>query len=228
MTEISILFFGLLMGMRHATEPDHLAAVLTLSSKHNSLTQSIWHGMAWGAGHTLTLGLVGGIVMALGKTIPIHLAQYLEMIVGVMLILLSLDVLRRLFNNEARLAKTQNISDQLNAGIKDSSAAFLLSSVIGRISPRALLIGMVHGLAGSAALVILSLHQAGSVGLGFVYILIFGIGSVLGMGVLSLVIAVPVYLSSRWNYTYNGLIGISGLISFGMGISIIYNMTSGL
>ena len=228
MMEISILFFGLLMGMRHATEPDHLAAVLTLSSRNNSLKQSIWHGINWGAGHTLTLGLVGGVVMAFGKKIPIHFAQYLEMIVGVMLILLSVDVLRRLFNNEGRLVMPQNISQHHHASIKDSGAAFFWPSVKSRISPRALVIGMVHGLAGSAALVILSLDKAGSVGLGLVYILIFGIGSVLGMGVLSLIIAMPVYLSSRWNYTYNTILGVSGLISCGMGVSIIHHIASSL
>lgn len=227
-----ILFFGFLLGMRHATEADHLAAVLTLTSKHNSLAQSLWHGLAWGVGHTLMLGLVGGIVLVQGKTIPAQLAQYLEMIVGVMLVLLSLDVIRRLFNSKASFMAGQveaaNVSQPLNTRAKDSSPVSLLSSVIGRISPRALLIGMVHGLAGSAALVLLMLNKAGTISFGFIYILIFGIGSVIGMGMLSLIIALPVYISSRWSYAYTSIMSVAMLVSLGTGVSIIYNTSSSL
>lgn len=96
MTSLSILFLGLLLGMKHATEADHLAAMATLVTHEKSLARTMKVGVAWGIGHTLTLMLFGGIVLALGKAISQRLEQALELAVGLMLIGFGLDVLRRL------------------------------------------------------------------------------------------------------------------------------------
>ena len=82
MTSLSILFIGFLLGMKHATEADHLAAMATLVTQGNSLGHTVKQGIAWGIGHTLTLVLFGGIVLVLGKAIPRHMAQALEFSVG--------------------------------------------------------------------------------------------------------------------------------------------------
>ena len=96
MSSLSILFIGLLLGMKHATEADHLAAMATLVTRENSLGRTMKLGVAWGIGHTLTLMLFGGIVLALGKAISPHMERALELAVGLMLIGLGADVLRRL------------------------------------------------------------------------------------------------------------------------------------
>ena len=96
MTTLSILAIGLLLGVKHATEADHLAAVATLATGQQSLRQTMRQGVAWGLGHTLTLMLFGGLVLWLGAAIPPRMAQGLEMAVGVMLVALGADVLWRL------------------------------------------------------------------------------------------------------------------------------------
>jgi high-affinity nickel permease len=94
-TTISILSIGFLVGMKHATEADHVAAVATLAAGRDSFAQTLKQGMAWGIGHTATLMLFGGFVLALGTSVPPQLADALELAVGVMLIALGADVLRR-------------------------------------------------------------------------------------------------------------------------------------
>jgi len=95
-TSLSILFIGLLLGMKHATEADHLAAMATLVTHDKSLARTIKVGVAWGIGHTLTLMLFGGIVLVLGKAISPRMEQALELAIGLMLIGLGVDVWRRL------------------------------------------------------------------------------------------------------------------------------------
>ena len=96
MTALSILVVGLLLGMKHATEADHLAAVATLATRQGSLVQTLRQGVAWGIGHTLTLMAFGGAVLLLGQAISPGLGQALETAVGIMLVLLGADMLRRL------------------------------------------------------------------------------------------------------------------------------------
>ena len=102
MTALSTLFVGLLLGMKHATEADHLAAVATLATRQSSLAQTLRQGVAWGVGHTLTLMLFGGAVLLLGQVISPALEQALETAVGIMLVLLGADVLRRLVLSSMR------------------------------------------------------------------------------------------------------------------------------
>lgn len=97
MTLLSILFVGFLLGIKHATEADHLAAVATLATRRGTLLDALRQGAAWGLGHTVTLLLFGGVVLALGRSIPPQMEQTLEMVVGLMLIVLGADVLRRLW-----------------------------------------------------------------------------------------------------------------------------------
>jgi sulfite exporter TauE/SafE len=227
MTNFSILFFGFFLGMRHATEADHLTAIFTLITQRGALSQSIKLGLAWGAGHTLTLTLLGGTVLLLGKTIPANFAQVLEAFVGVMLFILGFDVLRRLYKDERSLnhgfGQPKAIQLQMIASstkLNNDTPLLLYSK---KMLARALLIGMVHGLAGSSALILISLEQASTVSAGFIYIVIFGLGSILGMGILSLAIALPTYITAtRWNYAYHGFSIAAGLVSVAMGVSIIY------
>jgi cytochrome c biogenesis protein CcdA len=107
MTPFSILVVGLLLGMKHATEADHLAAVATLATRQNSLRQTLRQGVAWGVGHTLTLMLFGGAVLWLGRVIPPGLGQALEMAVGAMLVALGADVLRRLVRDRVHFHASQ-------------------------------------------------------------------------------------------------------------------------
>jgi hypothetical protein len=234
MTLASILILGFLLGMRHALEADHLAAVATLATASTSLPNTIRQGVAWGAGHTLTLLLFGGVVILLGKEVSPDIAQILEGIVGGMLILLGAHTLYRLQRDRVHLHRHihANGADHFHAHSHRAGSAGLKSDSHDhvherRLPTRAVIVGMVHGLAGTAALVLLSvqaIHSAWAL----VYIALFGIGSILGMALLSAVIAMPLRLSARYlqraHAAFSGAIGLATVV---LGAVMIYRIAVG-
>ncbi len=199
MTVFSILLVGLLLGMKHATEADHLAAVATLATRQASLVQTLRQGVAWGVGHTLSLMLFGGAVFMLGQAISPSLGQALETAVGIMLIALGADVLRRL------------IVERIHFRVHSDQHA-------RRWPLRAIAVGMMHGLAGSAALVMLSLKSLPSWSIGLGYIVVFGLGSIVGMALLSVAMALPLRLSApRLLGLHRSMSGLVGLFSCALG-----------
>jgi high-affinity nickel permease len=218
MTALSVLVVGLLLGMKHATEADHLAAVATLATRQSSLAQTLRQGLAWGVGHTLTLLLFGGAVLLLDQAISPALEQVLETAVGMMLFILGADVLRRLardrihFHVHRHEPHTAHVHAHSHRGEGAHAESAHRHTHAGRWPLRALVVGMMHGLAGSAALVLLTLRTVPSLGLGVGYIALFGVGSIAGMALLSVVIAVPLRLSSayltRLHHAMAALVGV--------------------
>ena len=206
MTVFSILLVGLLLGMKHATEADHLAAVATLATRQASLAQTLRQGVAWGVGHTLSLMLFGGVVFMLGQAISPSLEQALETGVGIMLIVLGADVLRRMIVKSIHFHVHRHASQ--DGRLHD----------VRRWPLRALAVGMMHGLAGSAALVMLSLKSLPSWSVGLAYIAVFGAGSIVGMALLSVVIALPLRLSAPYLLgLHRSMTGLVGLFSCALG-----------
>lgn len=264
MTGFTILLFGFLIGMKHATEADHLAAVATLATGQSSLAQTMKQGAVWGIGHSLTLMLFGGIVLALGKSIPEYLEQGLELAVGIMLIVLGADVLRRIVQQRIHFHVHRHDQDltHVHAHSHAAEGAHRLSphrhthaqglplrwrmdkargiatpaSVNTRASTRsfplrALAVGMMHGMAGSAALILLSLGAVQSLTMGILYIALFGVGSIVGMAVLSVAIAIPLRLSASYlGRLHNGLTLLVGGFSCVLGACMVYRtgFTDGL
>nr|WP_275949336.1 hypothetical protein [Nevskia ramosa] len=244
-TGTSTLVLGFLLGLRHATEPDHLVAVATLATRHGTLPEALRQGLAWGLGHTLTLLLIGSIVLVLEQALPPHFEQVLELGVCLMLVLLGVDVLRRTFIERPHFHAHRHAPGepahlhehshrQSLAG--DGSASFAAMQFrplaarphealphVHRHPPllplRALLVGMMHGMAGSAALIALSIGAAESLAAGLLYILLFGIGAMAGMAVLSTLIAVPLRLSAGSMLRLHRLLTIAiGLLSVSLGV----------
>ncbi len=222
----SLLVVGFLLGVRHALDPDHLASVATISTSSRTLLDGLKQGGAWGMGHTVTLLLFGGAALVLGLAVPEGLALFLEFAVGLMLVLLGADVLRRIMQERIHVHRHEH----------DDGASHLhvhLHPQVDRhehshsplIPLRALMVGLMHGLAGSAALLLLTVASAPSIIRGIVYILVFGFGSILGMALLSIVIALPLRLSSnRFERTQkNFRLGI-GIITIFIGLSIVRNI----
>ena len=199
MTVFSILLVGLLLGMKHATEADHLAAVATLATRQASLVQTLRQGVAWGVGHTLSLLLFGGAVFVLGQAISPGLERALETAVGIMLIVLGADVLRRLVVERVPAHRHRHEHAR-------------------RWPLRAIAVGMMHGLAGSAALVMLSLKSLPSWSIGLGYIVVFGLGSIVGMALLSVAMALPLRLSAPYLLgLHRSMTGLVGLFSCALG-----------
>jgi hypothetical protein len=244
---ISLLLLGLLLGMRHALEADHLAAVASLATRSKGMRQTIVQGAVWGLGHTLTLLVVGGACLLLRAAIPPRLAAALEGAVGVMLLGLGADVLLRLRRQRVHLhvhrhddgtvhfhahshagdpAHAVHAAHAGDAGNDENGghAAAHHHHVHGDGFPlRALLVGLMHGLAGSAAMLLLTLTTLSSAWLGLAYIAVFGIGSIAGMAVLAAIIAVPIQGTARtltgW---YNGLEAVIGVGTLLVGAWVLY------
>lgn len=190
----TLLLSGLLLGIKHALEADHVAAVASLATRAgSSVDQTIRLGAAWGLGHASTLFLFGGAVLFFNTLIPEQVAQALEFVVGAMLLLLGADALRRSLGQRWRLPGADRLVHEHAHHPRANTGA---DGADGVPSPvMAFMVGMVHGLAGTAALVMLSLGAAGSTFLGLLYILVFGIGSTASMAALSYAIALPMQRS---------------------------------
>jgi len=236
MTLASILALGFLLGLRHATDADHLAAVATLATRSRSVAQTVLQGVAWGTGHTFTLMLFGGAVLVAGAVVPPRAVLALELAVGVMLVLLGADALFRLRRERVHFHAHRHADgvahfhahSHRGEGAAHDPAHHEHTHARG-FPARALLVGMVHGMAGSAALVLLSLEALRSPGWGLLYIAIFGLGSILGMAVLSAAIAVPLRLSSRHlSRAYDGLAAAIGLATLMIGCYVVYRTGIGM
>jgi hypothetical protein len=173
-SSLLVLGIGFLLGLKHATDPDHIVAVTTFIGKEKRLARGCAIGLFWGLGHTLALSIVGLAVVGLKIPMSSWLAERLELGVAVMLIVLG-----------ARLIAT------VHAKWHEHNHDFNWT----RLGMRPLLVGIVHGTAGSAALTLLVLSTISSTLHALLYILIFGIGSMIGMLAISILLAVPFHFA---------------------------------
>ena len=221
LSTFSVLVIGFVLGLQHATEADHLAAVSTIvSEKKNLFTASIVGGL-WGVGHTFSLFTVGLVVILLKFQISESLEAKLEACVGAMLILLGLNALRKLFQASKVHVHSHEHDGHKHVHIHAHSKSAEESH--HRLSPRSIFIGMVHGLAGSAALMLLVVPTIKSESVALLYILIFGIGSIGGMMAMSFLIGLPFHFTAgRFDILNRGIRLFAGLFSLGLGFSIMY------
>jgi hypothetical protein len=222
-----ILGLGFLLGMQHALEADHIAAVSSIAARRTQIGDIVKHGLTWGLGHTLTLFAVAGGAILLGHTISEQFARPLETAVGIMLVGLGAHVLWRLWRDRVHFHKhghgdgTVHIHAHSHAGENIPHARAAHAHTHG-FRWRSLLVGLMHGMAGSAALLVLAVSQASSPAVALGYVVLFGIGSMVGMGALSTVIAVPLAVSARWLTLANsGLQGAVGVITIAIGVMTI-------
>jgi len=221
------------MGMRHACEADHAAAVASLVTRNGSMAQTVKQGMVWGLGHTLTLVIFSSLVLVLGTIIPERFAQGLEFMVGVMLVALGIDVFRRMRKNgiHFHVHQHQDLLPHFHAHAHtEPTHPANTSHNHGHGFPyRALLVGLMHGMAGSAALILLTLNATFSASQAIMYILLFGLGSTIGMGLLSLIMAIPFWYSARsLTWLHNGLQACVGVMTTILGILLACTSGSSL
>ena len=224
-----ILSLGFLLGMQHALEPDHIAAVSSIAARRTHVGDIVKHGLTWGLGHTLTLFIFAGVAILLGRAIPETVSQPIETAVGVMLVGLGAHVWWRLWRDRVHFhshshGDTTHFHAHSHAGETGQHARAAHSHGHG-FRWRTLLVGLMHGMAGSAALLVLTVSQAPSPVIGLGYVALFGVGSMIGMGVLSSVIAVPLAASARWlTWANRGLQMAVGAVTIAIGIhSIVEN-----
>jgi len=167
LSSLSILLLGFLLGMRHATDADHVVAVTTIVSEECSVRRASGIGALWGIGHSITILLVGGAIVAFRLTIPPRLGLALEFSVSLMLIALGVLTLAR-----RRVGSARSMT-------------------------RPVAVGVVHGLAGSAFVALVVLAAVPETWLALVYLGLFAVGTVAGMAAITAAIAVPSALSAQ-------------------------------
>lgn len=182
MISTPILGLGLLVGMQHALEADHIAAVSSIAARETRTADIVKHGLTWGLGHTLTLFSFAGAAIVLGWAIPEMLTQSLEAAVGVMLVGLGAHVLWRQWRERVNFHRHRDATQHIRAQVTDPMQ-------------------------------------------GVAYVVLFGLGSMVGMGALSSVIAVPLVASARLlTWMNRGLRAAIGLVTVGIGATTIYTI----
>jgi len=224
----SILLLGFMIGMRHAIETDHVAAVASLATSSRSIGDTVRQGAVWGLGHTLTLFVFGSVVLVFDAVLPEQLAHTLELLVGIMLIVLGLDVLRRVarekihFHTHHHDDGEQHFHAHSHIGEREHKPERHHHVHTEGFPLRALYVGLMHGMAGSAALILLTLQTVESPVIGLIYIAVFGLGSMTGMALLSLVIAIPLRRSAKsLTWLHNGLQGVIGIATISIGAFLV-------
>ena len=222
-TLVAALVLGFILGIEHALEADHVVAVTTLVGRTRNLFRAALMGIVWGLGHTTTLFIVAGLIMVLLRVaIPQAIALSLEFAVGVMLVTLGIVVLRGWLlerkheHVHGHDALEHEHGHGHHVGAEHSHAHGLR---------RPYLIGLVHGMAGSAVLFLLVLSQIESTVGALVYIAVFGFGSVLSMMLVTTAISIPFLVSAERFQNLNSMIRVAaGSLSIFLGLVVMYQV----
>lgn len=238
----ALIGLGLVFGLKHATEIDHVVAVSTVVSEHRNVWRSALVGALWGAGHTCSLVLVGVVVLVFRVAIPQSVASWLEFGVALMIIGLGVLTVTRVLrrrsdlhvhrhshdgDSHVHLHFHEHGTDHATVASSHSSPASH-SHAISKLGLKPFVVGAMHGLAGSAALSLLVLTQVPSVSLGLVYLGVFGLGSTAGMVLMSGLIGLPFALSGhRLSGVSNGLQTAAGALSVAFGLWYAFHVGVG-
>lgn len=224
------IFITVYAGLEHAFEADHLLAVNSLVSNRNKINDAVKDGIYWGIGHTLTIFVVGILMIGFKITVSAPIFSYLEACVGLMLVFLGIYRMTKIFkkNTHSHTYTHSHSNSKMHSHTYTHSHRIAISnhshSTKLKNHKAAFGVGLVHGLAGSGALVVLVLTQMKSATEGLLYILIFGIGSILGMFIASGLFSIPFSKSILKSVKLQiGLIIISSLLCVFYGSHVIYD-----
>ncbi len=249
---LSIIAVGFFLGMRHATDPDHVIAVTTIVSRQRDIKRAALTGLFWGVGHTLTILVVGAAIILLGFVIPARLGLSMELSVGLMLVVLGLMNLASFLRSASEASveahdgsavahshphihgdyihsHPQAHGPEVHPHRPDQTPLAYLDRMLGRIGLyqhlRPLIVGVVHGLAGSAAVALLVLAAIKNPRWAIAYLLVFGVGTIAGMMLITVALVFPfAYTANDSAWMNRNLRMASGLVSLGLGIFVVYQI----
>lgn len=230
----TVLGFGFLLGLRHATDADHVVAITTLLGKHRKIRHSTFIGILWGIGHSITVTLIAIPIIFYSFTVPPGLGLILEFFVGVLLVTLGVLTLSGLTEKISRHFTNPTIhkhAHESTAGKPHSHVHFHVSDNLSKNLHhigtfqivRPIVVGLIHGLAGSAAITLLILSTIKNPTLSVFYLFIFHFGVIIGMMIITTLLGASIVLVKKKSENLNKyLITASGVLSFGFGIFIMY------
>jgi hypothetical protein len=216
---VSMLVLGFVLGLRHATDADHVVAVGAITSRERSLRSALLIGVSWGLGHALTVLVVGGAIVLFGLVIPPRVGLGMEFSVALMLIVLGIVNLQGAMRRLHEVAHSAKAAPG-EASIKSGARAWVPAGAV-----RAVGVGIVHGLAGSAAVALLVLASMTDARFALLYLAVFGLGTILGMMTLTSALALPVaFAGERFERVHRGLARTAGLLSVAFGLFLAYRI----
>jgi len=216
----TIVAIGFLLGMRHATDPDHVIAVTTIVTREHNVRRSAWIGMAWGIGHTLTILAVGGAIILFRITLPPRVGLTMELAVAGMLIVLGMKNLGGFFSSPDVVPRHTHPHSHDDGAMDRWFQRFRAYKLV-----RPLIVGIVHGLAGSAAVALLVLSTIPSLNWSLAYLAVFGVGTIVGMMLITLTIGSTFAYGQRRFSQIGRHFGVAaGLISLVFGVFIAYQI----
>jgi high-affinity nickel permease len=248
---LSILAVGFFLGMRHATDPDHVIAVTTIVSNQRNTTKAALVGTFWGVGHTLTIFVVGSGIILFNLVIPVRLGLSMELCVAVMLIVLGLVNVAAFLRSMPADSSHNSVEDQVihshphshgeyvhnhlhnhsevHSHSSEQTPVVWLDRMFGRVGRyqyvRPFVIGVVHGLAGSAAVALLVLTTIRNLRWAIAYLLIFGVGTIAGMMLITMSIASAFTLAGKGRQNFSQRLALaSGLLSLAFGLFVAYQI----
>ena len=233
----AILAIGILLGLKHATDADHVVAVATFATEHGNVWRGMWVGASWGLGHTTPL-LVLGIVILLVKEALLDryeaVAPVLEFGVGIMLVFLGVQVFYNLRRGTLHAHAHQHGGHahvHVHATHREGSEPGNGNGIQDILRPQFRLksyaVGMVHGLAGSAAVMLVLLPQIEVFWVGLGYLVVFGVGTIASMGIITIVLGVPFALTSRARQWQRVIAGAAGMASLAFGVALMTEIATG-
>jgi len=230
----TVLILGFLMGLRHAADADHIVAVSTIMRRERSIPSGIWIGISWGLGHSTPLIILGVLIMVLKEGALnrfVAISAGLEISVGIMLVVLGANALwkarrERLHAHDANYNDPSRLVIHAHVAANDETGADKIQrqhptkkKVFFRL--QSYLIGAVHGLAGTASIMLLLIPQISSVWIGILYLLLFSIGTMLSMAVFTIILGAPFQITNRFDAAHQWVTGIAGVLSIGLGGTLI-------
>lgn len=250
---LSIVAIGFFLGMRHATDPDHVIAVTTIVSRQNKISRAAWTGVFWGVGHTLTIFVVGTAIILFGVVVPARLGLSMELSVALMLVLLGVMNVVAFLRSASSVAKVHDgatvhthphshgdyihthphgHAPEAHPHLPEKTPLARMDRLFGKIGIyrqfRPFLVGIVHGLAGSAAVALLVLATIRDSRWAIAYLLVFGLGTVAGMMLITLSIASAFTFFGRKHSNFSLRLGlVSGLLSLAFGLLLVYQIGFG-
>jgi high-affinity nickel permease len=247
---LSIIAVGFFLGMRHATDPDHVIAVTTIVTRQRQLTRAALTGAFWGVGHTLTIFAVGAMIILFNLVIPARIGLSMEFSVALMLIVLGIMNVAAFMRSASAISDRACVdsdavhphahgdyvhthahghSSETHSHRSDSTPLALLDRVFGKLAlyrpVRPFIVGVVHGLAGSAAVALLVLAAIPNPRWAVVYLLVFGAGTVGGMMLITMSIASAFTFMGKGRQKFSHRLGLlSGVLSLAFGMLLVYQI----
>lgn len=247
----SVIAVGFFLGMRHATDPDHVIAVTTIVTRQRQLRRAAMTGAFWGVGHTLTIFAVGAMIILFNVVIPTRLGLSMEFSVALMLIVLGMMNVAAFMRSTSAISASatdsgaghvhphahgdyvhthaQGHSPETHSHRSDRTPLALLDRLFGKLAlyrpVRPFIVGVVHGLAGSAAVALLVLAAIPNPRWAVVYLLVFGAGTVGGMMLITMSIASAFTFMGKGRHKFSHRLGlVSGVLSLAFGLLLVYQI----